>query len=130
VKFLAAILIGAALFIAVGFVLFFHYMSLGELSSFPPGGKVTVALSDDSDASRVMHDVCYEFPSEERAPTSRGDYDRLLAEGKLVQVPDRTLIIVHVREQPLTRFEFRSGRWKGKEGRACSGTVVLYHAYP
>ena len=122
----------ATLVVAVaGLISFFYYMSVGELISFPPGGKVTVAFSDEADVEQVLLDICHVFPSEEHAPTDRRiEYAKLLAAGRLVQVPDGTPIILRLRGERITQFRFRSGAWKGREGRACSGSVVLNHAYP
>lgn len=126
-----ATLIGAIVLAALALVSFFYYMSLGELISSPRGGNVTVAFSDEPDVTRVFGEICHVFPSEERTPTERRvEYDSLLAAGRLVQVPDGTPITVNVLGGPVTHFRFRSGRWKGREGRACSGAVILHHAYP
>jgi len=112
---------------------FFHYMSKGELSSWPPGGKVTVAFSDGSDVYAVMTDICQQS---ETPPTLRREaYTRLLESGTIAQVPDGTRIYIEENGDRLgglrlSSFRFANGPWKGKIGWTCPNSAVGDVPYP
>ena len=131
----AAILLGMAALSIPGAVLFFHWMSLGELRAWPRGGSVTVAFSESPAVRAVMRDICGgRTPLERRPSDSIADYERFLSAAAIVRVPDGASIVLIERGSTLngtlSSFTFRKGPWKGKEGWACPSEVILLHAYP
>jgi hypothetical protein len=131
----AAILLGTAALSIPGAVLFFNWMSLGELRARPEGGVVTVALSGSPAVRAVMRDICGGRNPIERQPSdSLADYERFLSAAAIVRVPDGASIVLIERGSnlngTLSSFTFRKGPWKGREGWACPSEVILLHAYP
>jgi|SRR5579863_2945203 len=118
----------------LGFLSFSRYMSVGRLQSWPLGGTVLVAFSDNGDVSIVMRELCQEYAS---VPSvNRKLFHKLLTDGVIVHVQDSTPISLHEQgyssnnELRLSSFEIRRGQWKGKVGWSCPGSVKLAHAYP
>jgi hypothetical protein len=64
---------------------FGYYISLGELSSWPPGGEVTVVLSRSQLTDRIMSEVCQFALAIVETPPKRykPQYDSLLRTGAL-----------------------------------------------
>jgi hypothetical protein len=128
-----SVLVAALACMSVAVVLFFRHMSKGQLRSSPPGGSVTVSFSDGPDVYRVMLDICHD--TEVSPMQSREDYDKLLATGILVRVPDRTPIYLEERGYRAAGFKlssitFANGSSKGKSAWTCPNSAVWNTALP
>jgi hypothetical protein len=130
-----AVAVGGLVALGVGIVLFGHYMSLGSLASWPPGGDVDVMLSRSQEADVVMTKICQgnDPGTQNTAERYKQEYARLLVGGVLARVPDATPVVVieQVGSASLnfSRFRFRSGPLKGRQAWACPNTVKLDHAF-
>src|SRR5580658_2954438 len=90
-----AILLGMATLSIIGSVLFFNWMSLGELYAGPSGGAVSVAFSESPAIRAVMLDICdARTPVERQASIHMGDYERFLRAGAIMRVPDGASIVL------------------------------------
>lgn len=119
----------------IGTVFFFHWMSIGELHTLPPGGAVTVALGDSLPVRKIMTDICQNRAPLERLPTHRvEEYQHLLRAGNLVRIPDGTPVTLGERgslwQGTLSSFTVREGPWRNKSGWACPNEVIALHPFP